>query len=94
MAYATSNPPALIAQGIGGANRLWIYSSVDAATLVRVAGYFTDGWSLGMRAGDLVIQIDSDASPITMQLMIVTSASATAGVDLSDGTAVTGTDSD
>jgi len=43
MAYATSNPPALIAQGIGGANRLWIYSSVDAATLVRVAGYFTDG---------------------------------------------------
>lgn len=94
MAYATTNPPQLIAGGIGGsARRIWVYSSADAATLVRVSGYFTNGWALGMRAGDLVIQIDNDASPIAMQLMIVTSATSSA-VDLSDGTAVTATDSD
>jgi hypothetical protein len=94
MAYSTSNPPALISQGIGSVWRLWIYKSTDAATAVRVSGYFTNGWSLGMRAGDLVAVVDTDASPIAMQLCIVTSASRAAGVDLSDGVAVTATDTD
>lgn len=93
MAYATTNPPVLIGQGIGGSYSIWFYRSTDAATSVRVSGYFTDGYARGMRAGDLVIVVDTDASPIAMQLMIVTSASSTA-VDLSDGTAVTATDTD
>ena len=93
MAYATSNPPALIATGIGGKGNIWVYKSVDAATLVRVSGYITDGYDLGMRAGDLVIQVDTDASPIAMQMMIVTSA-VVGTVDLSDGVAVTATDTD
>ncbi|SDH08408.1 hypothetical protein [Pelagibacterium luteolum] len=93
MAYSTDNPPALIAQGIGGGGRLWFYKSTDAATAVRVSGYFTNGYDLGMRAGDLVIVVDTDAAPIAMQLMIVTSATSTA-VDLSDGVAVTATDTD
>lgn len=94
MAYSTSNPPQLVAGGIGGsARRIWFYVSTDAVTAVRVSGYITNGWALGMRAGDLVIAVDSDASPITQQLMIVTSATSSA-VDLSDGTAVTATDTD
>lgn len=93
MAYSTSNPPALIAEGVGGNFRLWAYKSTDAPAAVRVSGYITDGYALGMRAGDLVLVVDTDASPITLQLMIVTSATASA-VDLSDGTAVTATDTD
>lgn len=93
MAYSTSNPPALLTQGIGGFSRIWVYKSVDAVTLVRVSGYITNGWTLGMRAGDLVLVVDTDASPITMQMCIVTSATPTA-VDLSDGVAVTATDTD
>lgn len=93
MAYSTSNPPALISQGIGGFWRLWVYKSVDAMTLVRVSGYFTNGWSLGMRQGDVIMVVDTDASPITMQIAIVTSAVSTL-VDLSDGVAVTATDTD
>jgi hypothetical protein len=46
-----------------------------------------------MRAGDLVLAVDTDASPIAMQMMIVTEATETT-VDLSDGTAVTATDTD
>jgi hypothetical protein len=46
-----------------------------------------------MRKGDLVMVIDNDASPIAMQLCIVTSATSSA-VDLSDGVAVTATDTD
>jgi hypothetical protein len=93
MAYSTSNPPYLITPNINGGKKLWYYSSVDAVTLVRVSGYFTNGWGLGMRLGDLVFVIDNDASPITAQVCIVTSATAS-GVDLSDGTAITATDSD
>lgn len=94
MAYSTSNPPVLMTQGLGGAAmRVWSYKSTDAATAVRVSGYFTDGYDLGMRAGDLIFVVDTDASPIAMQVMIVTSATSTA-VDLSDGTAVTATDTD
>lgn len=93
MAYSTSNPPALISQGIGGFFRLWIYKSTDAATAVRVSGYITNGWTLGMRKGDLVLAVDTDAAPISTQMMIVSAASATA-VDLSDGLAVTATNTD
>lgn len=93
MAYSTSNPPALISQGIGGNFGVWAYKSTDAATAVRVSGYFTNGYDLGMRAGDIVHVVDTDASPIAMQAMIVTEATAST-VDLSDGTAITATDTD
>jgi hypothetical protein len=91
MAYATSNPPELVVST--QSFRIWAYKSTDAATAVRVSGYFTNGYALGMRAGDLVIVIDTDASPIAMQHCIVTSATSIA-VDLSDGVAVTATDTD
>ena len=94
MAYETSNPPVLVTEGgMNGQNKIWFYRSVDATTLVRVAGYFTNGWDLGMRSGDLLINVDTDASPLAMQLLIVNSASAS-GVDVSDGLAVTATDTD
>lgn len=92
MAYSTSNPPILLTQGITG-QKIWTYSSTDAVTAVRVSGYFTNGWDLGMRAGDLVYVLDNDASPITGSLCWVTSATSSA-VDLSDGVTITGTDTD
>lgn len=94
MAYSTETPPMLISSGLGGAFNLWAYKSTDAATDVRVDGYITNGYDLGMRAGDIVLVIDTDAAPIAAQIMIVSSATSAAGVDLSDGTAVTETDTD
>lgn len=99
MAYSTASPPVLIAQGVGsavgatGKGRLWFYSNTDATTAVDAAGYITNGYALGMRKGDLVLYSKTDASPISLQLMIV-SASTTTSTDLSDGTAVTATNSD
>ncbi|MES0090993.1 hypothetical protein [Mesorhizobium sp. M0030] len=91
MAYATTNPPVLIAQGIAGF-RLWKYESVDAATLVRVSGYFTNGWQLGMRANDIIFVTDTDSSNATT-IHTVNSATVS-GVDLTDGVAVGTTDTD
>lgn len=93
MAYSTSNPPVLVAQGVGGYGRLWVYSSADADTLVQVSGYFTNGYALGMRAGDIIDVIDNDASPIAVVRHVVVSATSSA-VDLDDGVAVSGADSD
>jgi hypothetical protein len=94
MAYdATVAQPVMIAGGVGLGPRIWTYSSVDAVTLVRVAGYFTDGWSLGMRKNDIVLVLDNDASPITGSWCWVSAASSTS-VDLSDGVTITGTNTD
>lgn len=93
MAYSTSNPPVLVSGPLTGAGKHWFYSSTDAVTVVRVSGYFTNGYELGMRAGDTITVLDNDASPITGALCWVTSAVA-GTVDLSDGVTITGTDSD
>lgn len=96
MTYATTNPPFLIAQGIGGTQnrRLWMYISEDPSTDVDAADYFTDGFDLGMRAGDIVMVVDTNASPIDFSMHAVNSAAAADGVDLEDGTAIAGSDSD
>ena len=93
MAYSTSIPPILISQGIGGTLKTFKYSSVDATTLVDASGYFTNGYDLGMRAGDTVISLDNDASPLAQVIHVVSAASSTA-VDLSDGVAAGSTNSD
>lgn len=92
--YSTSNPPQLVLQGVGGgAFRLWFYSSVDAGTVVDGSGYFTNGYALGMRAGDSVLVLDNDASPPAKTIHTVASATS-ATVDLSDGVAVGSTAGD
>lgn len=101
MAYALTNPPRLISQGIfqsanaeGNNPRLWVYSSVDAVTLVRVAGYFSNGYALGMRKNDMVLVVDNDASPITGSMCWVSAQTVGGSVDLADGTTMTGTNTD
>lgn len=96
MAYSTSNPPVCISSGpihSGQAGRIWWYSSPDALSVVRVSGYFTNGYDLGMRAGDIIFILDNDASPLALSVSLVNAAT-TSAVDLADGTALASTDTD
>lgn len=93
MAYSTSNPPTLQSQAVAGP-RHWVYHSTDNAATVNSDAYFSDGWDLGMRAGDTVEVVDTDATPIAVTHHVVVSASSSGGVDLDDGVAVSGADSD
>ena len=93
MAYEVANPPFLIGQGVAGSRKLWMYADDDAVATVDGAGYFTNGYALGMRAGDILISVDTDASPISASIHIVNAATS-ASVDLSNGVAITETDSD
>lgn len=89
MAYSTSNPPVLVAQLFGGYKRKFQYMSSDAASTVRVAGYFTDALKRGMQVGDLV-EVYNQAygstalsGPVTMHTVIAVTST---GADLSDAT--------
>lgn len=59
MAYSESNPPQLIAQGIGGSGKLWLYKSTDDENAFDDTDYITNADDLGMTTGDLVMAIDS-----------------------------------
>jgi hypothetical protein len=59
MTYATTNPPTLIAEQIGGGGSVWLYKSTDDDATVNGASYFSNGVALGMKAGDIVLVIDT-----------------------------------
>lgn len=93
MPYSTSNPPRLIAQGIGGAGQVWQYETTDAQADVDAANYFTNGGDLGMLVHAHVIAVDTDASPKASSIHMV-NAAGNGTTDLNNGVAVTATDSD
>lgn len=95
MAYATTNPPALLMPAFAGAGGIWRYSSADPTATVDGSGYITNGGNLGMKVGDLVIVNDTATPLITTHQVITVSATAPGAVDLSNGTTVgTATNSD
>lgn len=96
MGYSTSNPPQLVSGTVGGVgSQRWSYRSTDDAATVNSAGYITNGGALGMRVGDTVVVVDTDASPPVGIEMVVNSVSTTypGAVDLQD-TVAASTDTD
>lgn len=93
MAYSTSNPPEKLLSNLDGTFNVWVYRSTDAAATVDAANYITNGGSLGMKVGDVVYVIDTDASPVITTLHQV-SATGDGTTDLNDLTTITQTDSD
>lgn len=79
MAYSTANPPALICQKIGGSDGggIYYYRSGDALALVLAAGYFSNGYDLGMRIGDIVAFVDEPNGQT--RNLVVTVANPTTG---------------
>ncbi|TFH42327.1 MAG: hypothetical protein E4H01_13640 [Lysobacterales bacterium] len=70
MAYATSNPPRVIADSVGATGgALWMYVSADAAATVLGAGYITNGADLGMKVNDAILIVDS-ATPLATLAMV------------------------
>lgn len=109
-AYSTSSNPAVLAWsaiGIGrgstaltGNNRQeWVYNSTNLTTDISAAAnqpFFTDGFYLGMRPGDLVVgtQYTSAGATgatgvITFQASVI--AVTTAGASVSTGSMMTST---
>jgi hypothetical protein len=97
MAYSTNTPPELISGApLTGSGKKWIYKSTDAASVVRVSGYFSNARELGMQVGDNVEVHDTDASPYIVTTHVVSAINSTTGAaDLSDiGATLGSTNSD
>ncbi len=86
MAYVPATAqPILVAGGIGSTPRIWMYLTADVGTTVDASGYFTDGYSLGMRDGDLIFCYVSGTKVWNAHTVTVSGTT----VDLSDLTALT-----
>lgn len=82
---STSNP----GQGSQGGS-VWYYASTNTSTELQSSTFFTDGWYLGMRAGDVLIaaSFSSAGSTVNASFGIITHAS-TSGCGLSTGSVIT-----
>lgn len=87
MAYAASG---LTRVGGDSNGSLWMYRSADAIATVRASGYFNNAANmLGIR--DLIIVQDTNV-PTTSLCSVLSNTGSV--VDISDGTAVSETDTD
>jgi hypothetical protein len=100
---ATSpNPPVCITGGLGvgrgssaltGNNRnLWYYISTNKTTDLKGSAFFTDGWYLGMRPGDMVIGTQySSAGSSVISFVASVKTVTTGGASLATGSIMTST---
>ena len=88
MAYALSGLQQI---GPGGkAPRMWVYSTTDAIATVNTSGYFNDATDL-LQVRDIIWVCDT-STPTTNIVSVLSNASDV--VDISDGTAISETDTD
>jgi hypothetical protein len=88
MAYALSGLQQI---GPGGkAPRMWVYSTTDAIATVNTEGYFNDATDL-LQVRDIIWVCDT-STPTTNIVSVLSNASDV--VDISDGTAISETDTD
>ena len=87
MAYAVTAPPMLVAQGIGGYGKIWMYvTAADAAGAIDAADFVTNGAALGLGVSDTFIVVDT-ATPLTT-FHRVESVTAGGAADIALGTTV------
>ena len=83
MTYATSNPPALLVNRVGGSGAIWYYTSADIDANVDATDYFTNGDDLGMKVGDVMFVHDTAG---VMTLMFVSAVTAGGAATVTAGT--------
>jgi hypothetical protein len=64
------------------AARLWLYASTGTSTDPFTAGFFSDGYAIGMKQGDVVICVNQTSTVSSSQQLsigVVSSVSSTGG---------------
>jgi hypothetical protein len=93
MAYTKTNLQPIGGQAkAGSVPQLWSYTAPDADALadINTAGYFNDASEV-LKVGDLMYVFDSSVPTATLLVVLSNAAGV---VDVSDGTAISVTDSD
>ena len=87
MAFAASG---LTALAYGNGFTLWHYTSADAIATVNTSGYFNDASDM-LSVRDVIVVVDTN-TPTTSFVSVLSNAAGV--VDVSNGLAITETDSD
>lgn len=106
-ASTLANPPVLMFAGVGGrvlnngstlggsgagmGLQMWMYSSTDSSTAPFAANYFTDAKALGMRAGDVVLQVGATGSTVGVSLNVLGAVSTSGAAYASTGAQISST---
>lgn len=87
MAYSRLTPPSLISARIGTlSGAIWSYSSADALGTVAAINYINNAYELGMRAGDMVLHVDT-TNGVSNMLTVQTGATIGTAVGATTNTA-------
>lgn len=107
-ASTAANAPILVAKGMGGSVQsagvapgsstsaggtgVWFYNSSNLTTDITAGAFFSDGYNLGMKVGDVVfgVQQSSVGSSLIVFLGAISSGS-TAGFGFTTGSIMTST---
>lgn len=88
MAYATNNPPVLLASRYdGGQGTLWSYVSADDPATIAAADYISNALNLGLKVGDVLLCSESDNAytPFLATVASISSGAATLSLDAGGG---------
>lgn len=77
--------------GGGMGAQWWHYTSTDSSTAPMTANYFTDAYYLGMRAGDVVIQVGATGSSVGVSVNVMGAISTAGGAYASTGSQISST---
>lgn len=80
MAYETTNPPICMIPRIGSGPAIWVYKDGDAPGTVVGASYFSNGDALGMKVGDVLIDIDTGTPGVSVHYVSAVTAGGAATV--------------
>lgn len=102
-----ANPPILMFSAVGGkvlnngstlggtgagmGANMWLYTSTDSSTAPFTASYFTDAYFLGMRAGDVVLQVGATGSTIGVSLNVLGAVTTAGAAYASTGAQISST---
>lgn len=70
----------ILPSSVGGQN-VWLYNTTDSSTDLVTANFFTDGFYLGMRQGDLIMGSFTTGSSVSAYIGVI-GAVTTAGCNI------------
>ncbi len=77
--------------GGGAGAQMWLYTSTDSSTAPFAANYFTDAKALGMRGGDVVLQVGATGSTLGVALSVLGTVSTAGAAYGSSGAQISST---
>lgn len=102
-----ANPPVLMFSGMGGrvlnngstlggtgagmGLQMWLYSSTDSSTAPFAANYFTDAKALGMKAGDVILQVGATGSTVGVSIAVLGAVTTSGAAYASSGAQISST---